>query len=193
MSAQLQEVLHIFAGITSRNNDNGLVSTQKSKEGNNNKTEPQSQKPKGNNNYFPLHKLLDGMKSETTSQKAFKELSTMALNLIPAAIVTESLDSIGEFFQVENFFDSISPIATQFSRYATIDGITKKNIYKPILESISALALFVIKRTTNISSAFLRPFSAVFFYGIEMFDEMKSLVIANNNENKKKITRKISN
>lgn len=163
------------------NRDNGFSPSHKEKETSpveiqENKLESKS------SNYFPLHKLLDEMKTETGFQKGKKELAVTFLNLIPASITNEVLDGIGEFLGVENLFDYVNPIGTQFSRYLVVDGITKKNLYKPIIESISALALLVVKRTTEASSLFLRPISAIFFYAIETFDDIKKLMITDKKE-----------
>lgn len=187
MNTILQEIPFFPANHSTEKNGKSLTLSQRDKS-NNNGPKPQD-KILESNSYFPLHKVLDGMKTETSFQRGSKELSTMFVNLIPASITTEILDGIGEFLGIENLFDYVNPIGTQFSRYLVVEGITKKNIYKPIIESISALALLGIKKTSDASSLFLRPFSAVFFYAIETFDDIKKLLITENNEDdSKKIT-----
>lgn len=184
MNTILKEISPFPADHSTRKNGKSLIPFQENKEENNNNEIKLINTNLENNNYFPLHKLLDGMKTETRFQRANKEISTMFINLIPASITNEVLDGIGEFLGVENLFDYVNPIGTQFSRYLAVEGITKKNIYKPIVESISALALLIIKRTSDASSLFLRPFSGAFFYAIETFDDIKKLVIADKEEDK---------
>ena len=132
-------------------------------------------------NLFPLNNLFARLEEKDGWTKGFKGLSKQFLmmfsNLLPALTVNEAIGSIGTRSSFEKQFDFlIRPATAIFTRQTIVDGINKKNVYKPIAASISAIAMLKAQQAFGLPKFLLRPLLAVFMFAIQEFNSIKQLI-----------------
>ncbi len=124
---------------------------------------------------FPLVNLLDKMPAKTTWDKTLKQFSMMGMNLAPALVANEVLGGIGKAISADHLFDYLKPISAIFTRQSLIDGINKKNAYKPIAASISSALMVAAKKFYGVPKFVMRSGLAVVLSSIEYFENIQYL------------------
>lgn len=126
--------------------------------------------------YFPLNNLFHNIQPTTALESFGKQLLIMIANLFPALSVSEILDTGGKAFNADLIVDFLKPIGAIITRQGTVDGINKKNAYKAILGSLSAVTLLGANKLFNMPRFLLRPVLAIFLFGIEELGKVKELL-----------------
>ena len=139
-------------------------------------------------NYFKQFKKEDGW--DKGAKRLSKQFLMMSSNLAPALTVSEILNFVGNSLNQENIFHFIKPIGAIFTRQTIVDGINKKNAYKPIAASVSAVSLLAVQKAFKMPRFLLRPLLGAALFGIEEYGSLNQLLSKDKDKSKTKCNKK---